>query len=174
MSSKNFYLAVILLIIILLVAYFVFINYSECDKSQFFVYTTPAIPLTVDAVKELRRRLGNIVEIGHRARAGAGAGVDVDGAAQSVANEVNIFIGRLTKLGLSIDSLPPTYANYRGIYYGLASTDYTSAAGSYIAAGNYFMKNGDRDFGESLIALGNELYQFQRVVHILGSSLDLE
>lgn len=95
--------------------------------------------------------------------------------------------GALDRAEQVLGGAPPTYANYLGVYRGLASTDRTllGAAKAYIEIGHDLRQRpspsepGDLTdpaalLGGTLVSMGTQLRRVVASVHRLGAALDVE
>lgn len=185
MSSHHLYLGVILVIALMLIAYFAWRRWRR--RGDHFTYATPATPRVNEAVGELFAALRCMATLGRSFGEQAASSPDLPGLA-GAASGVALTTAALGRAEQTLGGAPPTYANYLGVYRGLVSTDRTllGAAEAYIGAGHglhqqvALMAAGDpasgpvASLGGTLIAMGAQLRRVVASVHRLGAALDVE
>lgn len=185
MSSSGLCLGAILVILIIIVAYFAWRQKSRRGVAA-FTYATPATPRVREAVAGLFASLKHMVALG-RSFENQAAHLDdataIVGARQSAAH----IVGALDRTEKSLSGAPPTYANYLAVYRGLTSTDVAllNAADAYRYAGHEAQQlvaltpagapvGAYAAMANTLLAMGNQLRQVVAAVHRLGVALDVE
>lgn len=188
MSSDNLYLSVILVIAVILMAYFAWrLHSNDSSEKSTFWYTTPATPLVRAAAGELFATIKNMTTLGgsfeHQAQ-----------TTTLISADMRHGVAQLTKLlsrtEHALSSTPPTYANYLAIYKGLSGSDAAmlNAASAYENYGRQSQARGqgahakgahDRAsnimaVGNTQIAMGAQMRRIVRAVHRLGAALDVE
>jgi hypothetical protein len=189
MKPSSAYLGAVLLIALILIAFFAWRRRQRARRLESFYYTTPAVPRLREAAAELFAGLHLVADLGRRFEGQAAALAD----ASPVAGE-RLSAAQMTRaLELTASALsgaPPTYANYLAVYRGLTSTDAAllDAADAYRDAGRRAHQavaraaaGGAAEDTGALAALGGTLLelgaQVRRVVadvHRLGVALDVE
>jgi len=185
MPSTSIYLGVILVIAMIIIAFFALRHWKKrSGGADRFTYATPATPRIREAVGDLYASLKHMVVLGRsfedQASRPAFAGrADIQGARRGAAQMVEA----LDRAEKGLSGAPPTYANYLAVYRGLMSTDRTllGAADAYINAGHgvhqgvVLSGSGEEAaLGNTLLAMGRQLRQVVAGVHRLGVALDVE
>jgi hypothetical protein len=195
MSSANLYLGVILVIAVIIIAFFAVRSWKKHRSGvSRFTYATPAVPRIREAVEDLFVALRHFVDLGRKFESvslHACTPYNLEMAAPhgrlaDVGKGVAPLVAVMDRTVGALAGIPPTYANYLGLYRGMSSTDATlqDAAGAYVAAGHRALQDvaaGAPDCDGSLTERGNLLIQMgeqvglvTRAVHRLGVTLDLE
>lgn len=186
MTPDRIYLGVILVIIIIIIAYFGRRHWQTREQKDGFSYATPATPRIRDAVGGVFASLKHIVDLGHRFEARAALlGNDmppvIAGARLGIAQMTNVY-GRVEK---GLNHMPPTYADYHALYRGMSDTSgaLSDAADAYVRAGHEVHQLAARsdapdgnfsELGNMLISMGTHMRNVDAAVHRLGATLDVE
>lgn len=183
MTSDDLCLGAILVITLVLIAFFVWRRIRRRRAMENFSYSTPALPRTREAAGALFLSLERLVGLGRDFETAAAQLADATpyAAARQSAAMMTESLGRTQK---ALSGSPPTYANYLAIYRGLVSTDVAllDAADAYTAAGQQIHQTIARAagsgesaaLGATLVAMGACLRRVVQDVHRLGASLDVE
>ncbi len=186
MATSSIYLGVILLIAIIIIAYFAWRYWKKHRGQDRFSYSTPAAPRVREAAGDLFASLKHMVSLGRSFEGQAarlGDATPIAGARLSAAQMVKA----LDRSEKALSGAPPTYANYLAVYRGLTSTDVAllNAADAYTNAGYQVHQavtkalagapTGDlAALGNTLLSMGRQMRQVVASVHRLGVALDVE
>jgi hypothetical protein len=179
MSTRNVYLGIVLLLVIILIAFFVWKKPREG-----FAPDSPAAPIVRDAVGNLFASLKALVGLGRgfQDRAMKYNRPGIEGEYYSV----TLVTKALDNAERMISGSPPLLANYLAVYRGLSGSDRSllDASDAYIEAGLALQQRvlndsldgakHDSELGAELITLGQQLRRVVANVHRLGSALDVE
>jgi hypothetical protein len=187
MTTAGLCLGAIIALALALIAWFAWRRWRRAPDH--FTYATPATPRVREAVGALFASLRHVAALGRAAEAQIAGHPDLEGARHGVSHVART----LDCAGDRISCAPPTYANYLGLYRGLAGSDAAllCAANAYVAAGHETHREAaaspttgtgtfcaarasDADVGNALIAFGHALPLVVADVHRLGAALDVE
>jgi hypothetical protein len=187
MSSNNLYLAAILVIAIVLIAFFACRRWrARRARREGYSYATPATPRVREAVGALFGDLRQMVALGRRFEAEASR-LDDATAVAGTRMGAALMVKTLNRVEAELSGAPPTYANYLAVYRGMTSTDAAilAAADSYVSTGYEVQQGVARgscaapagsvaEMGNTLVAMGRQLRVVVAAVHRLGVALDVE
>ncbi|NBU26464.1 MAG: hypothetical protein EBS39_12795 [Gammaproteobacteria bacterium] len=198
MSSSTICLGAILIIAMIVIAYFAgcrrkrhhrhhrrTLGPAERHQRDAFSYTTPATPRVQDAVADLFAALKHMVALGRSfEEASAPAALHPTAEVANARRSAAVLVRALDRAEKGLSGTPPTYANYLAFYRGLASDDASllAAADAYTEAGRRALHSMAPDahdsdvasLGNTLISMGGQLRLVVRAVHRLGAALDVE
>jgi hypothetical protein len=181
MSTKNAYIGVVIVLIIIVIAYCGWRYWRGKRSRDHFSLATPATPRVREAVGDLFVSLKAMSDLGATfdqlaSTPEASARPDISSARVGVAT----LTRTLNQFEKRLSGSPPTYVNYLAIYRGLSSTDRTllDASDAYTSLGQGIQQKEDTllaaQLGGTLIDVGRQLRRVVAGVHRLGVALDVE
>lgn len=180
MASNSLYLGVVLVIAVIIIAYFAWRSWRKNSGKSKFSYTTPATPL---ARKYAGQMISTLVQVTENLEEEFR---ETTAPKHALAPLMSI-VKSIRNASLQLSHTPPTYANYLAIYRGLESAD-----SALLTASEEFIRNGRayelnamqnpakpdsselKKAGERMVLIGKQLRLVVQAIHQFGVALDLE